>query len=221
MSLIKIFKKLLRKEEVIDNIVNINIDDILPSKEEVFLQLPQIRIINKYDPNKPSILLIDDAKGIISIVEDYIAACNVDMNSYNLLTFFGFYAPFVMEETLEILKTKGLYKIDYAIVDLVLPGKIKTGDVYIKKDGVDVAEYISKNFNCTNFCFYSGNVLKAYEDFVREKSERFKKIFGTNFEEYVIFKGDNSDEDTVKEFCKLLRKEKYFVSQYLTNENNL
>jgi hypothetical protein len=200
--------RLLRKKNK-DNLIELDTSDLIPDKEDVLIFLPEERLISKFDPSKPSLLIIDDSKGIISIVEDYIELCTINKEHYNILTFFGKYAPFVMEETLLTLREKGLQKIDYAIIDLVLPGKIKNGDVCIKKDGVDVAEFLHSEFSCTNMCFYTGNALKIYPELTKEKADRFEKYFNKSFFDYVIFKGADMDIDIVNEFCKLIYNEKY------------
>lgn len=208
-NFMKTFINIVFGKKKLENEFEIDLKDILPEREDVELFVPEERLISKFDPSKHSILIIDDSKGIISIVEDYIKVCKVDTSNYNVLTFFGVYAPFVMERTLDVLKQKGLNKIEFAIIDIVLPGKIKIEDKNIKKDGIDVAISLNTHFSCNNFCFYTGNILQAYEEFAKEKEQKFKKKFHKDLKDFIIFKGDGSDENVIKEFCKLLAKEKY------------
>lgn len=190
----------------------VDMSDIIPDKVEVEVELPKIRVIDIFDSSKPSILIIDDSKGIISIVEDYIAECGINKDSYNILSFYGNFAPFVMVQTLQQLKDKyGFVKVDYAIIDIVLPGKMKVDGKYVKWDGIDVAIYLHGAYNLRNFVFYTGNIINAYVEFIKDKVEKFSSYFNKDMTSHVIFKGESSDELTVKEFCKLLLKEKYAV----------
>ena len=106
-----------------------NIDQISSNMEEVDLNIPVNRIINNYNPNKKTIIIIDDSKGIISVIEDFLKEVelnkDINLNDYNILTFYDKYAPFVLKETLETLSENYNIKIDYAIIDIVLPGKIR------------------------------------------------------------------------------------------------
>jgi CheY-like chemotaxis protein len=166
-------------------------------------------LISKFNKNKPTILIVDDSKGIVSIVEDYIQE-EIDVTEYNILTFFGDYAPFVMKETLDKLNTvHGLNKIDYAIIDIVLPGKFKENDQLVRIDGVDVAIYINGQFNCTNFVFYTGNILNAYIEFIEAKVMKFKEYFGESLKDYMILK-ISSEEKTKEKFTRLFKN--YYVA---------
>lgn len=187
----------------------LDVSSIIPEKVQVSVNLPEVRLISTYDNSKPSIVIIDDSKGIVSIVQDYVCECGISSDTHNILSFYGDYAPFVMKQTLEALKEKGLTKIEFAIIDIVLPEKMKVGDKYIKLDGIDVAVYLNGNHSLTNFVFYTGNIISAYVEFINEKTKKFKKHFGKEMIEHVVFKGGATDDVMVEEFCKLIGKEKY------------
>lgn len=189
----------------------IDIDSILPDRDDIDIYIPQQRLISIFDPSKPSILLIDDSKGIIQILEEYMSECGINTSNYNILTFFGMYAPFVMQKTLIELKQHGLTKIDAAVIDIVLPGKIRIDDKFVKLDGVDVSIYLNKEFECSNLCFYTGNITNSYVDFISEKMGRFYNHFRKDMKDYVIFKGEDTSEMVIKELFKLLNKGKFEV----------
>lgn len=210
-KLIEILSKFFKNKKNYNKII-IDITSIIPNKIEVEINLPEIRLIKAFDPSKPSVLIIDDQKGIISIVEDYMAECGVDSSQYNILSFYGNFAAFVMQATLERLKEEqALAKIDIAIIDIVLPGKKKINDRYTKYDGVDVAMYLNENFDLKNFAFYTGNIVSAYVGFINEKTEKFFRYFKKPMSEHIIYKGNGSEEEVIKEFCDLFKKEKYVV----------
>jgi CheY-like chemotaxis protein len=190
---------------------NRNFNKMLPNKYEIDLKLPQERIVSNYKPELPTIIIIDDSKGIVSIVEDYLQECGLQSESFNILSFFGQMAPFVLSQTLDMLKEKGLTKVDYAIIDIVLPGKIKKGDKYIKMDGIDVSILLNSKYNCNNFVFYTGNIVNTYVEFIKLKSDKFFSHFNKNIDDYLIFKGNDSDRDVVENFCSLLKGIKYSI----------
>lgn len=183
--------KFFKKDPVLN--YDISISELIEERIDSPIFLPEERIINRFDTNKPSILIIDDSKGMVSIVEDYLADLNVNLSDYNVLTFFGVNAGFVMVETLAELRKKGLSKIDYAIIDIVLPGRIHVEDSYRKMDGIDVAEHISRMYSCDSFLFYSGNTLNYYVDYIEEKIAKFDSIFNKNMRNYLVFKNESDD----------------------------
>lgn len=189
----------------------IDIRDLIPEREEVEICLPEVRIIKAFDYSKKSILIIDDSKGITSIVEDYLLSCNIDTSDYNILTFFGGYAPFVMQKTLDRIVEKGDIMIVGAIIDIVLPGKMKTEGKYIKWDGIDVAIYLNKNFGLRNFLFYTGNVISMYVEFIKDKSFKFKAYFNKDIKDFIIFKSEQETSEVISEICKMIKKEKYVL----------
>lgn len=190
---------------------NKNYNSMLPAKYSIDLKLPQERIVSNYNPELPTIVIIDDSKGIVSIVEDYLHECGLQSESFNILSFFGQMAPFVLLQTLSMLKDKGLNKVDYAIIDIVLPGKIKQDDKYIKMDGIDVSILLNKEYKCNNFVFYTGNIVNTYVEFIKLKSDKFFNYFNKNIEDYLIFKSNDADKDVIENFCSLLKGIKYSI----------
>lgn len=180
----------------------INFEELLPEKSATHLRLPVDRIIQNYDDSKPSIVIIDDSRLILSMVEDYLERLNITEEKYNILKFFGMYAPFVLDETLQELEKQGLTKIEYAIIDIVLPGKVKHGNTYLKMDGIDVSILLNERYKCQKFLFFSGNVLNVYIDFIQEKVDKFFDHFKRDLRKYIVIK-TNGDEYIINKFGKL------------------
>lgn len=168
------------------------------------LALPIERVIKKYDPSKPSILLIDNSKYILSMLEDYLTLCGVTEEKYNILKFFDMYAPFVMIETLQKLEPLGLKKIEYAIIDIVLPGKFYKNNKVLRMDGIDVSIFLEETYDCKKFLFFSGNVVNSYVSYIEEKIKKFKEHFGLELKEYIVNKTE-SDDVIVKKFKNLFQ----------------
>jgi CheY-like chemotaxis protein len=160
-------------------------------------------VVDSYDPSKPSILIIDDSVLILSLVEDYLSECKATRDSFNFLKFYGDCAPFNMKATLNKLIEHGLSTINYAIIDIVLPGKALEDNAYQKMDGIDVAVYIHKQFNCNKFMFFSGNALNIYVDFIQEKVDKFKKYFNKDLSKFLLPKA-TEDTKIREKVCKLL-----------------
>lgn len=196
----RIFKKSAPQEKVFE----INVPDLIPPKQDIEIYLPEERIISQFKPNRKNILIIDDSKGITSIVEDFVAEI-VDVTEYNVLVFYGLNAAFVMKATLKRLEELGLEKIDYAIIDIVLPGKMKVDNKYERLDGIDISIYLNKMYSLENFIFYSGNILNSYVDYIEEKIAKFKDHFNKNLKNYIILKGQ-SDEEVSSRIRKLFNK---------------
>lgn len=186
---------------------DIDVQEFIPRKEEVELFLPEERIISKFDFKKPTILIIDDSKGIVSIAEDFVSE-QINKSDFNIISFWGVHAPFVMKETLIKLKEQGLNCIDYAVIDIVLPGRVKDKEKTVRMDGIDVAIFLNDEFKCQKFMFYSGNILNAYLDFIEEKFNRFKDYFGKSMKNFIVIKTD-TEEKTKEKFRKLFNGEFY------------
>lgn len=198
------FKGLFSKKSNMLNQEAENFEELLQQRATDNVALPVERIINKFDEKKPSILIIDDSRYILSMVEEYLAICGVTEENFNILKFYGVYAPFVMKETLKELAELGLTKIEYAIIDIVLPGKFKEGNKVVKMDGIDVSIFINEQFKCNKFLFFSGNVLNIYIDFIQEKINKFQDYFKEDLKKYIVIK-TKGDDYIINKFNKLLQ----------------
>lgn len=198
---------------------------LLPTRQEYDIKIPRQRIISEYIRENNNILIIDDSRGIVSIVEDMIYeigkdASILDVSKYNILSFFDRYAPFVLKETLDTLKP---LEIEFAIIDIMLPGKIKVDGMNTRMDGVDVAILLNTEYNCKNFIFFTGNTLAEYVDYISDKMDKFKAHFNKDMEDFIIFKGANrpiindgnlsdiqtENVDVCEEVTHLFKKTKY------------
>ena len=166
----------------------------------------------EYDSQRPNILIIDDSPGITSIVIDYFEELHhagiIDIHKFNILAFSGKHAPFLMNNTLIDYDIK---KIDYAIIDIILPGRMKVCSKQTKMDGIDVSIILNEKYHCDNFVFFTGNVVSEYIDYIKEKVDRYFKYFGTHIKEQIIFK-KGGEQDTKLEFEDLM-KGKYNINR--------
>lgn len=204
------FRNFGKKEET----NSINIDELSPDKLEYDISVPVNRIMKHYDKKKKNIVIIDDSRGIVSVLEDFLIEVektgNINIEDYNILTFYDKYAPFVLKKTLEDL---GVEKIDYAIVDIVLPGKLREHGVYQKLDGIDVSILLNKEYKCNNLCFFTGNVVSEHVAYIKDKVIKFNEIFDGDIRDYIIFKGDNDGEETIKKLSNLFTDKEYILKE--------
>lgn len=181
-----------------------SLEDLLPCRTTDDITLPVHRLVESYNVLKPTVLIIDDSVYVLDMVEDYLATIGITSENHNVLRFYGVYAPFVMRDTLALINAKHGLKIDYAIIDIVLPGKLKEHDQYSKMDGIDVAMLIDKEYSCKRMLFFSGNVLNTYVRFIEDKVRRFKEYFGKDLLDSIVFK-TSTDEEVISRFIELCK----------------
>jgi len=190
-------------------------EDIMPYKNEVNIEPRVDEIVRAYlkHPKQKHVIIIDDSYGIVDVVKEYVHKIidvndDVNLNSIDILPFGGMHAPFILMEALQKLD---LMRIDFAVIDIVLPGKMMVNGINTKYDGIDVAIHLNENYGCNNFVFYSGNVVSEYVEYIGEKMSKFEAHFGRNLRDFIIYKGDLNETQTIEEFTKLFKKEKYCI----------
>lgn len=176
------------------------------------LKIPINRVISNHNKNKENIIIIDDSPGIVSILEDFIKVIgdngDINLDEYNVMTFSDKYAPFVLSKTLEELEVD---KVKFAIIDIILPGKMKINGKYERLDGVDVAALLYERYGCRNFVFFTGNIISEYIEYIREKIDRFEDVFHRDILDFIIFKGDKGGQITLEKLGELFREENYYI----------
>ena len=169
--------------------------------------------INNFDPCKKTILIIDDSPGMINIIKEYIDMAKFNRNDYNVITFTERYAPFAMMEGLKLLECRGLRTVDYAFVDMVLPGKIDIDGKSVGMDGVDVSTYLYRKYNCKNtclLCLRSCDIEGKYGGFFKPKVEKFMKVFKKDMMNYILYK-ETSTNNFIMNISLLLNNQRYIL----------
>lgn len=137
------------------------------------------------NPNKETIVIIDDNEGICSFLkDDFLNILGDDYKNYNILTFHSTMAAYNLISCLE----KNNIQVKYAIIDLFLNGVFKTYEKNIRLTGVDVFEYLYKKFNIKNYLFYTGNQLNSEVKTIKNILDQYKKLTDDNLENKTIFK---------------------------------
>jgi len=159
------------------------------------------RLPENYDPNKKTILLIDDNFGIISFLEDDIKHIfkkyNLNEEEYNIITFSSQDAAI---KTIFLTLNEKDFKVDYAIIDLTYGAIIKTDNGNVKFNGVDVLCYLYKKNPNIKFIFYTGNALNKSIKTINDMIDKFKKCYGKDLDEFVINKNQFSYDERFEIF---------------------
>ena len=139
----------------------------------------------KKNNNKPTLLIVDDNEGLISLIEDILETSEY-ANKLNVLKISSIYAGFIFSLIQE--KDKDL-KIDYAIIDLSYGGVLhheKYGN--IRYEGISVFENVYKKNKDLKFFFYTGNNLNPYVYSSKKILDHFNSITNKDLKDYVVYK---------------------------------
>ncbi len=141
---------------------------------------------NDYDPNKKTILIMDDREEIISSVLDDLAALdntnNFFLEDYNILTVSSKMAGF---SVLDILEKAPKIEINFALLDVILGGKKNIDGKRKMVDGVDVAIAIWEKFPNADILFFSGCIIETNDDPFSFKN-KFDKYTDDDMNNYLM-----------------------------------
>lgn len=153
---------------------------------------------NDYDPNKKTILIMDDREEIISSVLDDLAALdntnNFFLEDYNILTVSSKMAGF---SVLDILEKAPKIEINFALLDVILGGKKNIDGKRKMVDGVDVAIAIWEKFPNADILFFSGCIIETNDDPFSFKN-KFDKYTDDDMNNYLIPKDITFEQELSK-----------------------
>jgi len=159
------------------------------------------KTLPNFDPNKDSILIVDDNPGIISFLLDDLEEIG-GLDDYNIITFDTNYAAYQFEATQQ---GYGGLNIKYALIDLTLGGTLPTDNGPIKYTGVDIFQQITIFNPEVKVLFYTGNSLNEYVRTSKAMIDQFKELTGKDIKDFVLFKTSldlNSRREFLKEWFK-------------------
>lgn len=153
---------------------------------------------NDYDPNKKTILIMDDREEIISSVLDDLAALdntnNFFLEDYNILTVSSKMAGF---SVLDILEKAPKIEINFALLDVILGGKKNIDGKRKMVDGVDVALAIWEKFPNADILFFSGCIIENNDDPFSFKN-KFDKYTDDDMNNYLMPKDITFEQELSK-----------------------
>jgi CheY-like chemotaxis protein len=177
--------------------------------------------LDSFESYRQTILIIDDSPGMVEIIKEHLTTLGYDKDNYNIVSFTGRCAPFSMINGLKQLENLGLEKIDYAIIDLILPGKVDIENKMIGMDGIDVASYLDYRFNCKNSCIIhveGFDTESGYNLFFNKKIEKFRRLFRKDLKDFLLYK-EIKGENFIKELNLLFKEEKYILNEANINSS--
>lgn len=171
-------------------------------KREIVLPNNRLSELNEYDPNKKTILIMDDFEGIISIVLDDFDIISkiygLDIKTdFNILCSTGNFAAFDVMNFLD----KSSKKIDFAILDITLGGMDVRDNEIIELDGVDVAFKLQDRNPDFKVLFCTGHNITKKNPNVREIMVKWEQKTNSSLSKYTVLK----TSDRVPDFYNLLK----------------
>lgn len=160
---------------------------------------------------KQSIVICDDSEGMVQLIEEFLNELGFTDELYNIFTYSGMCCAFKTIEGLSQLEKVGLKHIDFAIIDLVLPGGIDINDKFINLDGIDLNFYLNYKFNVRNSCIIHIKGLNKIMDFsiyFENKIKKFKTMMNLDLNDNILYK-EIDDEDFKNNLNLLLNKKKF------------
>jgi hypothetical protein len=158
-----------------------------------------------YNPNKRTFIIVDDNKGIISIIMDLLYELEdegkIDLDKWNIISFTTKQAGIFL---LKPILKKEFKRIDAALIDITFGNILRIKNKNIKINGLHLAYFLKKFYN-TKFYFYTGNTLNEYIRNQKILKDFFKKELKRNLDDYVIHKTQTSEEELKEKLLKLLK----------------
>jgi len=161
---------------------------------------------NTFEKGKKNFLIIDDNKGIVSIIRSLINDLGnegrIDLSKWNILSFEGKQAGVFL---LKFLMDNEVSQIDSALIDITFGNILRIFKKNIKINGIHIAYFLKQKFPNLKFYFYTGNTLNEYIKHQKMMKDFFKDNFGEKIESYIIRKMLISDEEMKLKLEELLK----------------
>jgi len=166
------------------------------SREDLFKMLeyksyPNVEYRNEYDPNKPTILIMDDIIDTYSLYEIDFNKIKIKykqdiFNAYNVVTALGAEAGFIAYKY--IMEGN---RVDYAILDITIGSIVKFDNgEFLDIDGVDIGLCILKNTSA-KVLFSTAHSLNRKNLVMEYYITKFEEYQGDDISKFAISK--NSD----------------------------
>lgn len=182
--------KIVKTEEVIDT-DNMNLtQQIQWIKNEGWC--------DDYNPERKTILIMDDREEIISsVLDDLVSLDSSDdffLDDYNIIAVSSKMAGFYV---LDILEKAPDIEINYALLDIILGGKKAIDGKRKMVDGVDIAIAIWEKFSSADILFFSGCIIETTDDPSNFKN-KFDTYSGDDMNNYLMPKDTTFDQELKK-----------------------
>ena len=174
MGLFEYLKNLNKKEE--DECIEYQRPSEI-QKTDYEINIPDFEyIVDNREYDKPVILIMDDFKGMATLLKDELKRVNsIDVyKDYTIVLATGDYAAFTVKK--ELLKGT---KIDIGLLDITLGGVVGG----IEYDGVDVAIMIKEKYPDSIVKFVTGHTLNRKNPEIFQFMQKFENHFNIPIDE--------------------------------------
>lgn len=189
-----------------DNIAEQILESVQSENSYKYMDYSELEINQKYnkettalkefnlDPNKTTILIVDDYIGIMKTPEMIIQTSeDLNLKDYNIMKFWGINSG---KEVLYYLDENPDTKIDIGIIDILINGL----------DGVDIVHKIKESNPDLRFMFYSGIDIESNEYKANKARAKFKKFLPEyNFLDKIILKSSSFKDVIAPSMYKLIK----------------
>jgi len=168
--------------------------------------------VNKINSNKPNILIMDDFKGMVDLLQNElnnVSVCDVH-DKFNVYLAYGEFAGFAARNLIE----QGI-KIDIAFLDITLGGIIRGEEL----DGIDIAKLCYKSNPKCIVQFVTGHSLNKRNPQIFEFIKKYESFFNDKMDGTILFKQDDTVHKLFKNIIhknsnRLLNME-YIFTEYM------
>lgn len=202
-SIKKFFYKSKSEEDQLDYIRPIDLGE-----NEYEIIIPELNkdLINKFDKNKKTILIMDDFDGMAQLIKDELisAECCQVSEKFNTLISSGLFAGFSVEN---LLKKESELIIDVAFLDITLGGIVNGKEL----DGIDIAILIKERNPKAMIKFVTGHTLNKHNPEIFKFIFKFENTFGIKMDEIEetnqkIFKNGNPLDEPIQIYKHIINK---------------
>lgn len=169
------FYKSKSEEDQLDYIHPIDLGE-----NEYEINIPKLNkdLINKYDKNKKTILIMDDFDGMAQLIKDELisAECCQAEKNFNILLSSGLFAGFSIKN---LLKNEPELIVDIAFLDITLGGIVNGEEL----DGIDIAILLKERNPKTLIKFVTGHTLNKHNPEIFKFISKFENTFNVKMDE--------------------------------------
>lgn len=200
-------------------------------KDTKGIEVPDIKAKCTIHPDKPTVLIMDDFSGIISLLIDdlkyfgkniteelNILYADGNMAAFSVKKFLDEYKQF-HEERIEINPDENqdseghphiissIKSLDVVLLDITIGGFNYVNDEMVEYDGIDIAKFIKELFPSCKIWFITGHRPNKKHPKIYKYMEKFKTLFGEEINPYIISKNGSRIPFIEKDINRILHRE--------------
>jgi len=180
--------------------------------------VPDAYSMKPIDPNKPTILLMDDFTGITQLLLSELQRVQYEEvdTGFNIILCTGLFAAFSAKKLLETDQS-----LDIAFLDITLGGIIDG----VEYDGIDIAIMIKKKYPNCIIKFVTGHTLNKHNPEIFKFIQKFENFFKTDICEItdICFKNNKTQiyEHVIPKNGNRVESMGYAIQEYRELEKHI